>query len=113
MARINLNEFGGQAGGLAYRVNQVRTDPVVTEAAKDALRDVKVASRSCSVLAREATAAWQRTRPTPSTSAAYRAGRPVTPAAQPAQPTHQAAQPTHQPAQAQDVQDRPSYSAAS
>jgi hypothetical protein len=77
MARINLNEFGGQAGGLAYRVNQVRTDPAVVAAAREALHDVKVASRSCSVLGREATASWQRSRPTASTSSAYRTGRPV------------------------------------
>lgn len=96
MARINLNEFGGQAGGLAYRVNQVRTDPVVVEAAKEALRDVKVASRSCSVLGREATASWQRSRPSASTSSAYRTGRPVPPAPQ-----------------SHEVQDRPSYPAAS
>jgi hypothetical protein len=96
MARINLNEFGGQAGGLAYRVNQVRTDPVVVEAAKAALRDVKVASRSCRVLGREATASWQRSRPTGSASSAYRTGRPVPPAPQ-----------------APEVQDRPSYPAAS
>lgn len=97
MARINLNEFGGQAGGVAYRVNQVRTDPVVVQAAQEALRDVKVASRSCSVFAREATASWQRTRPTTPTSGAYRAGHTV-PGATTSAP---------------EVQDRPTYRAAS
>jgi hypothetical protein len=62
MARINLNDFGVQAGGLANRANQVRTDPAVVKAAQDAWGDVKDASRSCSVLAREASAAWQRSR---------------------------------------------------
>lgn len=62
MARINVNEFSAQAGGLAYRANQVRTDPAVVKAAKDAWADVKDARHSCTVLAREASAAWQRTR---------------------------------------------------
>jgi hypothetical protein len=62
MARINLNEFSAQAGGLAYRANQVRTDPAVVQAAQDAWRDVKVARDSVSVLARESSAAWQRSR---------------------------------------------------
>jgi hypothetical protein len=62
MARINVNEFSAQAGGFAYRANQVRTDPAVVKAAKDAWGDVKDAGHSCSVLAREANAAWQRTR---------------------------------------------------
>ena len=62
MARINVNEFSAQAGGLAYRANQVRTDPAVVKAAKDAWGDVKDARHSCTVLAREANAAWQRTR---------------------------------------------------
>ena len=62
MARINLNEFSAQAGGLAYRANQVRTDPAVVQAAQDAWRDVKVARDSVTVLAREGSAAWQRTR---------------------------------------------------
>jgi hypothetical protein len=62
MARININEFSAQAGGLAYRANQVRTDPAVVKAAQDAWSDVKDASHSCSVLAREANAAWQRSR---------------------------------------------------
>lgn len=62
MARINVNEFSAQAGGLAYRANQVRTDPAVVKAAKDAWGDVRVAQHSCTVLAREASAAWQRTR---------------------------------------------------
>lgn len=66
MARINVNEFSAQAGGLAYRANQVRTDPAVVKAAKDAWADVKDARHSCTVLAREANAAWQRTR-TPDT----------------------------------------------
>jgi hypothetical protein len=96
MARINLNEFGGQAGGLAYRVNQVRTDPDVVKAAQVALIDVKDATRSCRVLAREATASWQRTRPTPPQSGANHAGRTVTPP----QSTH-------------DQQDRPDYRVAS
>ena len=64
MARINLNDFSAQAGGLAYRANQVRTDPAVVKAAQDAWRDVKVARDSCSVLARESSAAWQRSRNT-------------------------------------------------
>ena len=62
MARINLNEFSAQAGGLAYRANQVRADPAVVKAAQDAWRDVKDARESCTVLAREANAAWQRSR---------------------------------------------------
>ena len=62
MARINVNEFSAQAGGLAYRANQVRTDPAVVKAAKDAWGDVNHARHSCTVLAREANAAWQRTR---------------------------------------------------
>ena len=62
MARINVNQFSAQAGGLAYRANQVRTDPAVVKAAKDAWADVKDARHSCTVLAREANAAWQRTR---------------------------------------------------
>jgi|RhiMethySRZTD1v2_1073278.scaffolds.fasta_scaffold1831712_2 hypothetical protein len=62
MARINLNEFSAQAGGVAYRANQVRTDPAVVKAAQDAWRDVKDARDSCTVLAREANAAWQRSR---------------------------------------------------
>ena len=62
MPRINVNEFSAQAGGLAYRANQVRTDPAVVKAAKDAWEDVKDARHSCTVLAREANAAWQRTR---------------------------------------------------
>ena len=41
MARININEFSAQAGGLAYRANQVRTDPAVVKAAQDAWSDVK------------------------------------------------------------------------
>ena len=57
MARINVNEFSAQAGGLAYRANQVRTDPAVVKAAKDAWGDVKDARHSCTVLAREANAA--------------------------------------------------------
>ena len=61
MARINLNEFT-QAGGLAYRANQVRTDPAVVKAAKDAWGDVKDAGHSCTVLAREVNAAWERSR---------------------------------------------------
>lgn len=60
MARINISEFSGQAGGVAYRANQVRTDPAVVKAAKDAWADVKDASHSCSVLASEANAAWHR-----------------------------------------------------
>jgi hypothetical protein len=62
MSRINLNEFGAQAGGMAYRANQVRTDPAVVKAAQDAWRDVKDARDSCAVLARETSAAWQRSR---------------------------------------------------
>jgi hypothetical protein len=62
MARINLNDLSAQAGGLAYRANQVRTDPAVVQAAQDAWRDVKVARDSVAVLAREGSAAWQRTR---------------------------------------------------
>ena len=61
MARININEFT-QAGGLAYRANQVRTDPAVVKAAKDAWGDVKDAGHSCTVLAREVNAAWERSR---------------------------------------------------
>ena len=64
MARINVNEFSAQAGGLAYRANRVRTDPAVVKAAKDAWADVKDARHSCTVLAREVNAAWQRTRTT-------------------------------------------------
>jgi len=60
MSRINLNEFGAQAGGLANRANQVRTDPAVVKAAQDAWRDLRVARDSCTVLARETSAAWQR-----------------------------------------------------
>ena len=63
MSRINISEFSGQAGGLAYRANQVRTDPAVVKAAKDAWGDVKDASHSCAVLAREANAAWHRSAP--------------------------------------------------
>ena len=59
--------------------------------------------------AREATASWQRTRPVASTSGAYRAGHPAAPAQQ-AYPTAHATQ-QHTPAH--DVQDRPSYPAAS
>jgi hypothetical protein len=62
MSRINVNEFSAQAGGLAYRANQVRTDPAVVKAAKDAWGDVKDAGHSCTVLARETNAAWQRSR---------------------------------------------------
>ena len=62
MSRININEFSAQAGGLAFRANQVRTDPAVVKAAQDAWGDVKDASRSCSVLARETNAAWHRSR---------------------------------------------------
>ena len=62
MSRINLNEFSAQAGGLAYRANQVRTDPAVVKAAQDAWRDLKDARESCTVLARETSAAWQRSR---------------------------------------------------
>jgi len=62
MARININEFSAQAGGLASRANQVRTDPAVVKAAQDAWVDLKDARSSCVVLAREANAAWQRTR---------------------------------------------------
>ena len=64
MARINVNEFSAQAGGLAYRANRVRTDPAVVKAAKDAWADVKDARHSCTVLAREVNEAWQRTRTT-------------------------------------------------
>lgn len=62
MSRINLNEFSAQAGGLADRANLVRKDPAVVKAAQDAWADVKDARQSCTVLAREATAAWQRSR---------------------------------------------------
>jgi hypothetical protein len=62
MARININEFSAQAGGLAFRANQVRTDPAVVKAAQDAWVDVKDARNSCAILVREASAAWQRTR---------------------------------------------------
>jgi hypothetical protein len=73
MARININEFSAQAGGLASRANQVRTDPAVVKAAQDAWVDVKDARNSCAVLAREASAAWQRTRtePNPAAHQAY------------------------------------------
>ena len=36
MARININEFSGRAGGMASRVDQVRTDPAVVKAAQNA-----------------------------------------------------------------------------
>lgn len=62
MGRINVNEFSAQAGGLAYRANQVRTDPAVVKAAKDAWGDVRDAGHSCTVLAREVNAAWDRSR---------------------------------------------------
>lgn len=93
MAWININEFSGQAGGVAYRVNQVRTDPAVVKAAQDAWTDVKDARRSCSVLAREANASWQRSRTTPPQSGGYRAGHMVTPGTTPPQdrPEHRAA----------------------
>jgi hypothetical protein len=72
MSRININEFSAQAGGLAFRANQVRTDPAVIKAAQDAWSDVKVASHSCSVLARETNAAWHRSRTAePATGAHY------------------------------------------
>jgi hypothetical protein len=77
MARINLNEFSGQASGVAYRVSQVRTDPGVVEAAQSAWGDIRTASRSCSILAREVNTAWQRSRRTPPQSAAYQAAGPV------------------------------------
>jgi hypothetical protein len=74
MSRININEFGAQAGGLAYRANQVRTDPAVVKAAQDAWGDVKDASRSCSVLAREANASWRRSRVADPDSDAHQSG---------------------------------------
>ena len=52
MARININEFSAQAGGVASRANYVRTDPAVVKAAQDAWADVKDARTSCAVLAR-------------------------------------------------------------
>ena len=73
MARININEFSAQAGGLASRANQVRTDPSVVKAAQDAWADVKDARTSCAVLAREANAAWQRSRTAEATPEAPRA----------------------------------------
>jgi hypothetical protein len=60
MSRIDINEFSAQAGGLAFRANKVRTDPAVVKAAQDAWNDLKDASHSCSVLARESKAAWHR-----------------------------------------------------
>ncbi len=60
MSRINISEFSGQAGGVAYRANQVRTDPAVVKAAKDAWDDIKDVRQSCAVLAQEANASWQR-----------------------------------------------------
>jgi hypothetical protein len=90
MARININEFSGQAGGMAYRVNQVRTDPAVVKAAQDAWGDVRNASRSCSALAREVNTSWQRSRTTPPQSGGYHAGHTV-----------------------EQAQDRPAYPAAS
>ena len=41
MARININEFSAQAGGLASRADEVRTDPAVVKAAQDAWVDLK------------------------------------------------------------------------
>ena len=73
MARININEFSAQAGGLASRANQVRTDPAVVKAAQDAWVDLKDASNSCAVLAREANAAWQRTRASGANATGYQA----------------------------------------
>lgn len=72
MARININEFSGRAGGMAYRVNQVRTDPAVVKAAQDAWGDVRNASRSCSVLAKEVNTSWQRSRATSTQAGGYR-----------------------------------------
>ena len=71
MSRININEFSAQAGGLAFRANQVRTDPAVVKAAQDAWGDVRDASRSCSVLAKEANAAWRRSRTADPATAAH------------------------------------------
>jgi hypothetical protein len=73
MARININEFSAQAGGVASRANYVRTDPAVVKAAQDAWADVKDARTSCAVLAREANAAWQRSRTAEATPEAPRA----------------------------------------
>ena len=73
MARININEFSAQAGGLASRANQVRTDPAVVKAAQDAWVDLKDARSSCVVLAREANAAWQRTRTSEANPTAHQA----------------------------------------
>jgi hypothetical protein len=73
MARININEFSAQAGGLASRANQVRTDPAVVKAAQDAWVDLKDARNSCVVLAREANAAWQRTRTSEANPTAHQA----------------------------------------
>lgn len=70
MSRININEFSAQAGGLAFRANQVRTDPAVVKAAQDAWGDVKDASRSCSVLVKETKAAWHRSSTTELANAA-------------------------------------------
>ena len=114
MARININEFSGQAGGVAYRVNQVRTDPAVVKAAQDAWADVRDASRSCTVLGREVNASWQRSRTTPPQSGGYRAGHPVSSTVTPDQAPGQApgvmqgATPGQTP-----TQDRPAYRAAS
>jgi hypothetical protein len=83
MSRINLNELSAQAGGLAYRANQVRTDPAVVKAAQDAWADVRDASRSCTVLAREAGAAWQRTRTAEAHAGGYPVDQPATPARPP------------------------------
>jgi hypothetical protein len=82
MSRINLNEFSSQAGGLAYRANLVRTDPAVVKAAQDAWSDVRDASRSCALLAREANAAWQRSRTVQAGARAYEVENP--PATKPA-----------------------------
>ena len=85
MARININEFSAQAGGLAYRANQVRTDPAVVKAAQDAWSDVKDASHSCSVLAREANAAWQRSRSAGPGTGAHASDHTATPIQDPPQ----------------------------
>lgn len=60
MTRLKTAELITTATYVADRANQVRQDPAVIKAAKEAWTDAKQAGRSMTALAQESQSAWRR-----------------------------------------------------
>lgn len=61
MAHVNKYKLAAQATDVGLRINEVRQDPAVIKAARQAATDTAQAVRSIGTLAAEVRGSWRRT----------------------------------------------------